>query len=140
LSPEEALAQTRISLCNLRTEVRADWGIPALYLRTQSQGLCFVDPEAEPVKEDMLTSYNVGGLQLPRGFVGRKKEIREIKRAIEDRRRPFIYIWGIDAIRKALELVKYYKSFILSLLVEARKGVQALAILFLIAEFQLKTA
>ena len=100
LSHEEALAQTRISLCNLRTEVRADWGIPALYLRTQSQGLCFVDPEAEPVKEDMITSYNVGGLQLPRGFVGRKKEIREIKRAIEDRRRPFIYIWGIGGVGK----------------------------------------
>ena len=100
LSPEEALAQTRISLCNLRTEVRADWGIPALYLRTPSQGLCFVDPEAEPVKEDMITRYNVGGLQLPRGFVGRKKEIREIKRAIEDRRRPFIYIWGIGGVGK----------------------------------------
>ena len=100
LSPEEALAQTRISLCNLRTEVRADWGIPALYLRTQSQGLCFVDPEVEPVKEDMISRYNVGGLQLPRGFVGRKKEIREIKRAIEDRRRPFIYIWGIGGVGK----------------------------------------
>ena len=100
LSPEEALAQTRISMCNLRTEVRADWGIPALYLRTQSQGLCFVDPEAEPVTEDMITRYNVGGLQLPRGFVGRKKEIREIKRAIEDRRRPFIYIWGIGGVGK----------------------------------------
>lgn len=100
LSSEEALAQTRISLCNLRTEVRADWGIPALYLRTQSQGLCFVDPEAEPVTEDMITRYNVGGLQLPRGFVGRKKEIREIKRAIEDRRRPFIYIWGIGGVGK----------------------------------------
>jgi tetratricopeptide (TPR) repeat protein len=100
LSPEEALAQTRVSLCNLRTEVRADWGIPALYLRTQSKGLCFVDPEAEAVKEDMITRYNVGGLQLPRGFVGRKKEIREIKRAIEDRRRPFIYIWGIGGVGK----------------------------------------
>jgi tetratricopeptide (TPR) repeat protein len=100
LSPEEALTQTRISLCNLRTEVRADWGIPALYLRTQSQGLCFVDPEVEPIKEDMINRYNVGGLQLPRGFVGRKKEIREIKRAIEDRRRPFIYIWGIGGVGK----------------------------------------
>ena len=100
LSPEEALAQTRISLCNLRTEVRADWGIPALYLRTQSQEFCFVDPEAELVKEDMITRYNIGGLQLPRGFVGRKKEIREIKRAIEDRRRPFIYIWGIGGVGK----------------------------------------
>jgi hypothetical protein len=100
LSPEEALAQTRISLCNLRTEVRTDWGIPALYLRTQSQGLCFVDPEVEPIKEDMISRYNVGGLQLPRGFVGRKKEIKEIKRAIEDRRRPFIYIWGIGGVGK----------------------------------------
>ena len=100
LSPEEALVQTRVSLCNLRTEVRADWGIPALYLRTQSQGLCFVDPEVEPVKEDMITRYNIGGLQLPRGFVGRKEKIKEIKRAIEDRRRPFIYIWGIGGVGK----------------------------------------
>jgi Cdc6-like AAA superfamily ATPase len=78
----EAVNEVRLRLYGLRGKDRADWGLPALYLRT---------PE-------------------------RKKEIRDIRQAINQPQMPAVFIYGLGGVGKTalaakiIEKVKQDKS------------------------------
>lgn len=93
-APEEALRQTRLALLHLdesrpREARRFDWGVPALYVR--APGLRLIDPnhvgaihESPVQKSPLQPSRDLGGLMLPRAFVGRRKELRQMRRALRE--------------------------------------------------------
>jgi hypothetical protein len=96
LAVEEALLQVRLALWQRPDGPGSDWGLPALYLRTHK--LRLIEPQARGPAEVALR-LNVGGLPLPRGFVGRKEELRAIRRAVLGRQ-PFVYVWGLGGVGK----------------------------------------
>jgi len=111
----EAVNEVRLRLYDLRGKDRADWGIPALYLRTPEIHLIdtTVPPKPRATKPEQV---DIGGLPVVRGFVGRKKEIRDIRRAINHPQMPAVYIYGLGGVGKTaltakiIEKVKQDKS------------------------------
>jgi tetratricopeptide (TPR) repeat protein len=97
--PEAALYEARRDLSFARGDERADWGLPALYLRTPAMRL--VDPTKKPEVITRVQRLDIGGLPLPRWFVGRKRELRQIRAALGDRRTTAVYIRGIGGIGKS---------------------------------------
>jgi len=97
--PEAALCEARRDLSFSRGDERADWGLPALYLRTPAMRL--VDPKKKPEVITGVQRLDIGGLPLPRWFVGRKKELRQIRAALGERRITGVYIRGIGGIGKS---------------------------------------
>jgi len=97
--PEAALYEARRDLSFARGDERADWGLPALYLRTP--GMRLVDPKKKPEVITRVQRLDIGGLPLPRWFVGRKRELRQIRAALGDRRITAVYIRGIGGIGKS---------------------------------------
>ncbi len=107
-TPEEAMHQTRqaLSILDKARPVdarRFDWGVPALYVR--APGLRLIDP-ARPVETLQATSLprELGGLTLPRIFVGRHAELRSLRRAL--REHTPIYVCGIGGIGKTTLIAK----------------------------------
>ncbi len=94
---EIALSEARLALKNRADGPGNDWGIPALYLR--SHNLRLIAPGARVEKIEPTLRFVKGGLPLPRGFVGRKEERREIRAALRERKT--IYIRGIGGIGKS---------------------------------------
>ena len=97
--PEAALCEARRDLSFARGDERADWGLPALYLRTP--GMRLVDPTKKPEVITRVRRLDIGGLPLPRWFVGRKRELRQVRAALGDRRITAVYIRGIGGIGKS---------------------------------------
>lgn len=111
----EAVNEVRLRLYDLRGKDRADWGLPALYLRTPEIRLIDTTIPAKP-KAAKPEEVDIGGLPVVRGFVGRKKEIRDIRRAINHPQIPAVYIYGLGGVGKTaltakiIEKVKQDKS------------------------------
>jgi tetratricopeptide (TPR) repeat protein len=111
----EAVNEVRLRLYDLRGKDRADWGLPALYLRTPEIHL--IDTSM-PLKHQATKpeQVDIGGLPIVRGFVGRKKEIRDIRQAINQPQMPAVYIYGLGGVgktaltAKVIEKVKQDKS------------------------------
>ena len=111
----EAVNEVRLRLYDLRGKDRADWGLPALYLRTPEIRLIdtTVPPKPRATKPERV---DIGGLPVVRGFVGRKKEIRDIRQAINHPQMPAVYIYGLGGVGKTaltakiIEKVKQDKS------------------------------
>ena len=111
----EAVNEVRLRLYDLRGGDRADWGLPALYLRTPEIHLIdtTVPPKPRAIRPEQV---DIGGLPVVRGFVGRKKEIRDIRQAINHPRMPAVYIYGLGGVGKTaltarvIEKVKQDKS------------------------------
>jgi tetratricopeptide (TPR) repeat protein len=97
--PEAALYEARRDLSFARGDERADWGLPALYLRTPAMRL--VDPTKKPEVITRVQRLDIGGLPLPRWFVGRREELRQIRAALKDQRITAVYIRGIGGIGKS---------------------------------------
>ena len=95
----EAVNEARLSLYALRGKDRADWGLPALYLRTPEIRLIdtTIPPKPRATKAEQV---NIGGLPIVQGFVGRKKQIRDIRQAINNKDIPAIYIYGLGGVGK----------------------------------------
>ena len=95
-----ALTQVRQVLAQSRGNHRADWGIPALYLR--APGLQLVDPNAPRRVEDESHSklVNIGDLPVVADFVGRTRELRQLRDAVRNPQQPVIYVWGLGGIGK----------------------------------------
>ncbi|KPJ65985.1 hypothetical protein AMJ44_09145 [candidate division WOR-1 bacterium DG_54_3] len=114
-SVREAVNEVRLRLYELRGKDRADWGLPALYLRTSEIRL--IDPTKKPKPRATKTEQvNIGGLPIVRGFVGRKKEIRDIRQAINQPHIPAVYVYGLGGVGKTalaakiIERVQWDKS------------------------------
>jgi len=111
----EAVNEVRLRLYDLRGKDRADWGLPALYLRTPEIRLIDTTIPTKP-KVTKAEQVDIGGLPVVRGFVGRKKEIRDIRRAINHPQMPAVYIYGLGGVGKTaltakiIEKVKQDKS------------------------------
>jgi tetratricopeptide (TPR) repeat protein len=111
----EAVNEVRLRLYDLRGKDRADWGLPALYLRTSEIRLIDTNmpPKHQATKPEQV---DIGGLPVVRGFVGRKGEIRDIRQAINQPQRPAVYIYGLGGVgktaltAKVIEKVKQDKS------------------------------
>ncbi len=103
-APSQALLATRLAMRTLDQnrepdQRRFDWGVPALYLR--AQGMRLIDPSVGAQRAaPLLQPRDLGGLVLPRIFVGRRSEGRRMQRALRERL-PAIYIRGISGIGKS---------------------------------------
>jgi tetratricopeptide (TPR) repeat protein len=98
--PIEALRRTRLALWQFEEGPGYDWGIPALYLR--AQGMRLVDTEAPPQPAAThRTLRDVGGLPLPPHFVGRKRELRLLRKALRDRATTAAFVRGIGGMGKS---------------------------------------
>jgi len=111
----EAVKETRFRLYDLRGYDRADWGLPVLYLRAYD--FCLIDTTKTPTpKATAREQVNVGGLPVVRGFVGRKREISDIRQAINHPQIPVVYIYGLGGVGKTaltakiIEKVKWDNS------------------------------
>lgn len=101
-----AMQATRIALWQFEEGPGYDWGVPALYVRTQEMVL--VDSEQNLRGLQGLggltggnTLINVDGLPLPRHFVGRKGELRQLRRALRDNQMKSAFIRGIGGMGKS---------------------------------------
>ena len=111
----EAVNEVRLRLYDLRGKDRADWGLPALYLRTPEIHLIdtTMPPKPQATKPEQV---DIGGLPVVRGFVGRKNEIRDIRQAINWPQMPAVYVYGLGGVgktalaAKVIEKVKQDKS------------------------------
>lgn len=111
----EAVNEVRLRLYDLRGKDRADWGLPALYLLTPEIHLIdtTIPPKPKATKPEEV---DIGGLPVVRGFVGRKKEIRDIRQAINHPQMPAVYLYGLGGVGKTaltakiIEKVKQDKS------------------------------
>jgi len=114
----EAVNEVRLRLFDLRGKDRADWGLPALYLRTPD--LHLIDPTIPSKPEAMRAEQvNIGGLPVVRGFVGRKKEIRDIRQAINSPHMPAVYVYGLGGVGKTALEAKIIEKVQLDKSVEA---------------------
>ena len=94
-----ALTEVRQVLAKSRGEHRADWGIPALYLRTPQ--LKLIDPAAPKRNVEISGDrVNIGDLPLVAGFVGRQRELRQLQKTLRHTNQPVIYIRGLGGIGK----------------------------------------
>lgn len=98
-SLSRALTHVRQVLAQGRGEHRADWGIPALYLRASH--LQLVDPTAPPRPQpERATTTAIGDLPVVANFVGRTRELRRLRETVRNPRKPVIYLWGLGGIGK----------------------------------------
>ncbi|MCK6619315.1 MAG: tetratricopeptide repeat protein [Calditrichaceae bacterium] len=119
-SASRALGQVRRALAFSRGEHRADWGIPALYLRAPS--LRLVNPAAPPIARAAAAgeSINVGDLPVVAGFVGRVGELRQLREAAKHPGKPFIYVWGLGGIGKTSLVAKLIEKLAREKAIDAR--------------------
>jgi tetratricopeptide (TPR) repeat protein len=114
----EAVNEVRLRLYELRGKDRADWGLPALYLRTPDIRL--IDPAIPPLRKPTeVERIDIGGLPVVRGFVGRKKEIRDIRQAINSPHMPAVYVYGLGGVGKTALAAKIIEKVQLDKSVEA---------------------
>ncbi len=79
----QAVARARMALWQSEKGQACDWGAPALYLRAQP--LRVVDPGARlPRLAARSAAQDVGGLELPPCFAGRKAELLKLRLALRD--------------------------------------------------------
>jgi len=99
-TPTEAAQRARLALWQFDEGPGYDWGVPALYLRAQAMRL--IDPDA-PVAEIVgrAAALDMGGLPLPPYFVGRKPELRRLRRALRDRHVNAVFVRGIGGMGKS---------------------------------------
>jgi tetratricopeptide (TPR) repeat protein len=104
-TPAQAIQRARLALWQFDEGPGYDWGVPALYLR--AQGMRLIDPEA-PVAETVgrAAALDVGGLPLPPYFVGRKPELRKLRRALRDRNVNAVFVRGIGGMGKSSLVAK----------------------------------
>ncbi len=122
-APVEALHAARQAMRHLderrpAEHRRFDWGVPALYLRAPAMRL--IDPSSLTVRvpaggpradagveQGDAARYvrDFGGLPLPRIFVGRRPELRQLRRALRDRL-PALYLRGIGGVGKSTVAAK----------------------------------
>ncbi|MFQ5856175.1 MAG: CHAT domain-containing protein [Anaerolineae bacterium] len=99
-TPAQATQRARIALWQFDEGPGYDWGIPALYLR--AQGMRLVDPsQTSEVWPDFRSLIDVGGLPLPPHFVGRKPELRRLRRALRERHVNAVFVRGIGGMGKS---------------------------------------
>ncbi len=106
-TPIEAMQAARLALDNFDKQReqkheprRYDWGVPSLYLRAQAMRLIDMTVGAHgraPLQEQRR---DLGGLPKPRIFVGRRTQLRDMRRALRDRL-PAIYVRGIGGVGKS---------------------------------------
>ena len=107
-SPIEAAQRVRIALWQDREGPGYDWGIPALYLRAPEMRLV----QTTKVSETFVVSsrgllLDVDGLPLPPHFVGRKPELRALRRALRDPSVTAAYVRGIGGMGKSSLAAKF---------------------------------
>ncbi|MCA9927639.1 MAG: CHAT domain-containing protein [Anaerolineales bacterium] len=100
----ETMAAARLALRDYEDGPGFDWGVPALYLRVPEMRL--VDPDAVGSRraltlQEVATLINVEGLLAPHYFVGRKPELRKMRRALKQRHVNSIFVRGIGGIGKS---------------------------------------
>jgi tetratricopeptide (TPR) repeat protein len=101
-TPDQAVYRARLALRDFDQGPGYDWGIPALYLR--AAGMRLVDPAAAPpaaLLGQRAAALDVGGLPLPPHFVGRKAELRALRRALRERDVTAAYLRGIGGMGKS---------------------------------------
>jgi tetratricopeptide (TPR) repeat protein/KaiC/GvpD/RAD55 family RecA-like ATPase len=98
--PEEALESARNALFHDDAEhVRADWTIPALFSHAPGEARLQWRQDVQPSpREDWLSGLN----RLDRGFVGRRKAIREIREALTSQENRVVVIQGLPGIGKSV--------------------------------------
>lgn len=104
-----AMQATRIALWQFDEGPGYDWGIPALYLRTE--GMVMVDKSQvgafrETPSLSNNTLINIGGLPLPRHFVGRKTQLRQLRHALRDNQTKSAFIRGMGGMGKSSLVAK----------------------------------
>lgn len=98
--PEQALQRARLALWQFKEGPGFDWGIPALYLR--AAGLRLAPPDAPaPAAQGIEARVDMGGLPLPPHFVGRKSELRKLRRALRDPHITTAFVRGIGGMGKS---------------------------------------
>jgi len=99
-APAQAIQRVRLALWQFDQGPGYDWGVPALYLR--AQGMRLIDPtQTSEVSPDFRSLLDVGGLPLPPYFVGRKPELRRLRRALRDRSVTAVFVRGIGGMGKS---------------------------------------
>ncbi len=112
-TPAQAAQRARVALWQFDEGPGYDWGVPALYLR--AQGMRLVDPDqagqvsakhpaAKRRGEDLTgprALIDVGGLPLPPHFVGRKPELRALRRALREPQVTAAFVRGIGGMGKS---------------------------------------
>jgi tetratricopeptide (TPR) repeat protein len=100
-----ALQAARVALWQYADGPGYDWGIPALYQRAAE--LRLIDPADLTGLED-LSSFSapaalidMDGLPLPRHFVGRKPQLRQLRRALRDDRLKAAFVRGMGGLGKS---------------------------------------
>ncbi|MCK4398766.1 MAG: tetratricopeptide repeat protein [Methanophagales archaeon] len=118
----EAVNEVRLRLYDLRGKDRADWGLPALYLRTPEIHLIdtTMPPTPQTTKPEQV---DIGGLPVVRGFVGRKNEIMDIRQAIDQPQMPAVYIYGLGGVGKTALTAKVIEK------VKQDKAVEAVCVI-----------
>ena len=105
-TPAEALHRVRLALWQCEEGPGYDWGIPALYLR--AQGMRLVDAAAQPHPAALhATLVDMGGLPLPPHFVGRKPELRRLRRALREDKTTAVFIRSIGGMGKSSLAAKF---------------------------------
>lgn len=100
-----ALQAARVALWQDADGPGYDWGIPALYQRAAE--LRLIDPENPgglPNPQGLTAPaalIDMDGLPLPRHFVGRKPELRQLRRALRDGRLKAAFVRGIGGLGKS---------------------------------------
>jgi hypothetical protein len=96
----QAAQRVRLALWQFDEGPGYDWGIPALYLR--AQGMHLIDPsQTSEVSQDFRSLLDVGGLPLPPYFVGRKPQLRTLRRALRERNINAVFVRGIGGMGKS---------------------------------------
>ncbi len=99
-TPTQAAQRVRLALWQFDEGPGYDWGISALYLR--AQGMRLIDPtQAAEVPADLRSLIDVGGLPLPPYFVGRKPQLRTLRRALREHTVNAAFVRGIGGMGKS---------------------------------------
>ncbi|MFZ5519548.1 MAG: tetratricopeptide repeat protein [Candidatus Zhuqueibacterota bacterium] len=118
----QALTEVRQVLAKGR-EHRADWGIPALYLR--SAELQLIDPRAKKREPEITVERTaIGDLPVVAGFVGRVKELRRLRETVKHPQQPVIYIWGLGGIGKTSLTAKLIEKLEQEHAIDARRVIR----------------
>jgi tetratricopeptide (TPR) repeat protein len=100
-----ALQAARVALWQYDDGPGYDWGVPALYQRAAD--LRLIDPANLTGLGDLsgfsapAALIDMDGLPLPRHFVGRKPELRALRRALRDDRLKAVFVRGIGGLGKS---------------------------------------
>lgn len=106
-SVSQAVQAARLALRDFEEGPGYDWGVPALYLRARGD-LRLVDAEgrggaAPPRRAAMI---DMAGLPLPPHFVGRKAELRALRRALREPQVTAAFVRGIGGMGKSAVAAK----------------------------------